>query len=106
MVYLVCSFGNQCAFCIASNLPGGRKAGLTEAEVTALQQEQDEIFSAPERAAIRYARELTRTAKAEAARQEMFAHFTDEQIVEITLVIGMSNFTNRFNNGLEIFPEA
>ena len=36
----------------------------------------------------------------------MFQHFTDEQIVEITLVIAMANFTNRFNNGLDIFPEA
>src|SRR3954454_13318305 len=30
MVYLATSFANQCAFCIAANLPGGRKAGLTE----------------------------------------------------------------------------
>jgi AhpD family alkylhydroperoxidase len=106
MVYLVCSFANRCAFCIASNTPGARKAGLTETELQAIEQEQDEGFSAPERAAIRYARELTRTANAEASREEMFAHFTHEQVVEITLVIGMSNFTNRFNNGLAIFPEA
>jgi alkylhydroperoxidase family enzyme len=26
--------------------------------------------------------------------------------VEITLVIGISNLTNRFNNGLGILPEA
>ena len=27
-------------------------------------------------------------------------------IVEITMTVAMANFTNRFNNGLEIFPEA
>jgi alkylhydroperoxidase family enzyme len=36
----------------------------------------------------------------------MFQHFTHEQIVEITLVAAMANFTNRFNNGLEILPGA
>ena len=37
IVYLACSFANRCAFCIASNLPGGRKSGLTEAEIAALE---------------------------------------------------------------------
>lgn len=106
MVYLASSLANKCAFCIASNLPGARKAGITEAEIQALEQEQDAGFSEPERAAVAYARELTRTANAEKSREEMFRHFTHEQVVEITLVIAMSNFTNRFNNGLAILPEA
>src|SRR5450631_276127 len=29
MVYLACSYANTCPFCIASNLPGARKAGVT-----------------------------------------------------------------------------
>jgi alkylhydroperoxidase family enzyme len=49
---------------------------------------------------------LTRAADPGDARDEMFLHFTHEQIVEITLVIAMANFTNRFNNGLAILPEA
>uniref|UniRef100_Q023P4 Alkylhydroperoxidase like protein, AhpD family n=1 Tax=Solibacter usitatus (strain Ellin6076) TaxID=234267 RepID=Q023P4_SOLUE len=106
MMYLAASFANQCAFCIASNLPGARKSGLTEAEIQALQNGQDESFSEAERAAIRYARELTRSAQPGDTREQMFLHFTHEQIVEITLVIAMANFTNRFNNGLAILPEA
>jgi AhpD family alkylhydroperoxidase len=89
MAYLVTSYANRCAFCIAANLPGGRKAGLTEDELRNLETGQDETFNPAERAVIRYARD-----------------FTQEQIVEITLVIAMANFTNRFNNGLEILPEA
>jgi uncharacterized peroxidase-related enzyme len=104
MVYLATSFANQCAFCIAANLPGGRKAGLTEDELKSLENWKDEGFNPAERAAIRYARELTRTARAQTAREEMFQHYTHEQIVEITLVVAMANFTNRFNNGLEILP--
>jgi AhpD family alkylhydroperoxidase len=104
--YLAVSFANQCAFCIASNLPGGRKAGLTEEQIETLKQGGEEGFAGADLAAIRYARELTRTANAAASREEMSAHFSDEQIVELTLVIAMANFTNRFNNGLLIFPEA
>jgi alkylhydroperoxidase family enzyme len=35
----------------------------------------------------------------------LFEHFNNEQIVEITLVASLANFTNRFNNGLQILPE-
>lgn len=106
LVYLTSSFANECAFCLAANMPGARKAGVKEEEIQAIQTEQDQIFSEPERAAIRYARELTQTAAADEARDALFEHFTSEQIVEITLVVCMSNFTNRFNNGLNIQPEA
>ena len=104
MLYLATSYANRCEFCIAANLPGGRKAGLTEDELSQLENWKDEGFSPAERAAIRYARELTRTARAQVSREEMFQHYTHEQMVEITLVVAMANFTNRFNNGLEILP--
>jgi 8-oxo-dGTP diphosphatase len=105
LVYLTCSFANECAYCTAAHKAGGKKAGITEEEMRALQTEQDHAFSEPERAAIAYARELTVTADAEDSRERLFAHFTNEQIVEITLVAAMANFTNRFNNGLMLQPE-
>jgi alkylhydroperoxidase family enzyme len=64
------------------------------------------VFSEPERAAISYARELTRTADAEDSRDGLLEHFTNEQIVEITAVAAVANFTNRFNNGLQLQPES
>jgi uncharacterized peroxidase-related enzyme len=106
LVYLACSYANTCPFCVASNLPGARKAGITEDEIRATEAGNDEPFPPAERAAIAYARELTKTAHAESTSAELRAHYTDEQIVEITLVIGISNLTNRFNNGLGILPEA
>jgi AhpD family alkylhydroperoxidase len=106
LVYLTCSYLNQCAFCIAANTPVARKAGVTEEELQALQTEQDQSFSEPERAAIRYARELTRTAAAGETRAVLLQHFTSEQAVEITLVAAMANFTNRFNNGLGIAQDV
>jgi alkylhydroperoxidase family enzyme len=73
--------------------------------IDTLQTEQDRAFSEPERAAILYARELTQTAAADDSRAALAEHFSDEQIVEITLVAAMANFTNRFNNGLQVQTE-
>jgi uncharacterized peroxidase-related enzyme len=106
LAYLACSYANTCAFCIAADLPGARKAGITEEEIRAVGSERDDAFPPAERAAIAYARELTRTAHAAATRDELRTHYTDEQIVELTLVIGIANLSNRFNNGLGILPES
>lgn len=106
LVYLACSFANGCAYCSAAHTASGKKAGITEEELHALRTEQDHALSEPERAAVRYARELTRTADAPETRDGLFEHFSNEQIVEITLVAAMANFTNRFNNGLGLLPET
>ena len=105
LVYLTCSYANECAYCTAAHVESGGKAGITEEEMRAVQTEQDHIFPDAERAVIQYARELTQTADVEETRDALFEHFTDEQVVEITLVAAMANFTNRFNNGLMVMPE-
>jgi uncharacterized peroxidase-related enzyme len=106
LVYLTVSYANECAYCTAAHLASGKKAGITEEEVRALQTQQDHGFAPAEKAAILYARELTQTADGSDTREALYEHFNDEQIVEITLVAAMANFTNRFNNGLDIEPEA
>jgi len=105
LVYLASSFANECAYCSASHIASGRKAGISDDEIAALRTEQDSPFSPAERAAIQYARELTRTADAADTREALVEHFSSAPIVEITLVVAMANFTNRFNNGLELKPE-
>ena len=83
LVYLTVSYTNKCAYCTAAHTASGRKAGVTEDEMRSLKAGQDGSFSAPERAAIQYARELTRTADAGQARDG----------------------PNRFNNWLRLLPE-
>jgi len=105
LIYLSVSFANECAYCSAAHTASSKKADISEDELTALRTEQDPPFNAPERAAIAYARELTRTADAGDTRSALNEHFSSEQIVEITLIVCMANFTNRSNNGLELKPE-
>lgn len=105
LVYLTVSLANECAYCTAAHVATGKKAGVSDEEIRAIETEQLQDFSEPERAAIRYARELTESADAPTAAQGLFQHFNDEQVVEITLITAMANFTNRFNNGLDLEPE-
>ena len=105
LVYLSVSFANECAYCSAAHTASARKAGVTEEELAALRTEQDPPFTPLERAAIQYARELTRTADGSDTRDALNEYFSSEQIVEITLIAAMANFTNRFNNGLGLKPE-
>ena len=48
---------------------------------------------------------MTREVAANETGERIFEHYNDEQVVEITLIIAMANFTNRFNNGLGLTPE-
>ena len=106
LVYLTASYANECPYCTAAHIATGRKAGITEEEMQALQTQQDHSFPAAEKAAIAYARELTQTADGEDSLEALYEHFNDEQIVELTLVAALANFTNRFNNGLDLLPES
>jgi uncharacterized peroxidase-related enzyme len=105
LAYLAVSFANECAYCTAAHTATAHKAGITEDELKAVQTEQDPPFSAQERAVLQYARELTRTADARDTRDALNEFFSSEQIVEITLIVAMANFTNRFNTGLEVIPD-
>jgi len=105
LAYLSASMTNDCAYCTAAHKPTARKAGITEEEIRAIETQQYQDFNAADRAVIQYARELTEEADASATNQALFRNFNDEQVVEITLVVAMANFTNRLNNGLDLEPE-
>lgn len=103
LVYLAVSAVNECDYCSTHHEESARKQGITSDEIADLRAETDTSFSDKERTALRFARELTRTVDAERqTRDAMEYHFEAEQVVELTLVIGLANFSNRFNNGLRV----
>jgi uncharacterized peroxidase-related enzyme len=106
LVYLATSYANQCLYCATAHEKSSAKAGVTADDQRAIREEQNQRFTEPERAALDYARELTRTGRAAVTRDALQRHFTEEQVVELTLVAAMANFTNRFNNALQVMPEA
>jgi uncharacterized peroxidase-related enzyme len=106
MVYLAVSTVNECKYCTEDHLRGARKAGLSEREIEDIESETNQHFTAAEQTALHYAREMTRACADEfGTREHLHQHFTEEQLVELTLVVAMANFTNRFNNGLNVQVE-
>jgi len=109
-VYLRVSLINGCHYCTQHHIQGAKRAGLTPEQMKALKEGSYSGFAAPEQTALRYAEKLTRTP--DAASDDDFAelkqHFSDEQIVDLHMLIGLANLTNRVTGPLALeleFPE-
>jgi len=95
---------NKCEFCI-----GATKTKLTDMDISEEDLENiDKAEDEKEALAIEYAKATTEHAYniTPELTKKMQETFTDEEIVEITAVIGTFNFLNRFNDALRILPEA
>jgi len=82
--------------------------GVTDEQIRALTfYQRSPLFDEREKAVILYADRVTRSAAAirDATLEDLKKHFNEEQIVELTLVIAIANFTNRFNDALRMEPD-
>ena len=81
-----------------------RRQGATDGQLDAVARAEYTIFDEAWRAAFAYADEMTSTPPkvSDAAFERLAVHWNAGQIVEITAVIAMYNFFNRFANALEI----
>ena len=104
--YMKASMINRCDYCLASHIASSKRHGVNEEQVRALaaDYEKSPLFSAAEKQAIRYAEQVTRDANgvSDGDFDALKQHFSEEQIVEITLVVCMANFTNRLNDALRV----
>jgi|SRR6185312_6636981 len=106
MVYLAVSYINECSWDIERHAQPALEGGVSAAEIRFVETENDAHFSPRERAALRYARELTRTGMvSDDLRYHAQELFTTDEIVELTMIIGLANFANRFTNGLAVQSE-
>jgi len=109
-VYLRVSLINECHYCTQHHIQASKRAGLTQEQMKALKEGAYLGFSAPEQVAVRFAEKLTRTpaAATDADFAELRKHFADEQIVDLHMLIGQANLTNRVTGPLALeveFPE-
>lgn len=82
--------------------------GVTDEQIRALTFfQRSPLFDERERAVILYADRMTRGAAdiRDAALEDVRKHLSEEQLVELTLVVCIANFTNRFNDALRIPPD-
>jgi alkylhydroperoxidase family enzyme len=69
--------------------------------------ERSNLFNEQEKAVIHFADQVTRAAMTirEADLSAMNKYFSEEQIIELILVIAAANFTNRVNDATLAFPD-
>src|SRR5262249_53422100 len=107
LVIIKTSAPNRSAYCMSHNVPLGTKIGLSD-EQTAAALGDAYLTSAAlderQKAAIRWAEAVTNmTARDdEAGFAAMKRHFSEKQIVELTVFCGMWNYSNRLCEALHI----
>ena len=108
LAYLKTALINGCEYCHRAHAASGKKNGISDEQIKALAfYQRSQLFDAKEKAVLLYAERMTRGASALRANalQELRQYFNDDQIVELTLTIAMANFTNRFNDALQVVPD-
>jgi len=106
MIYIRVSFLNGCQYCLQHHLTSSKRAGLTAEDWNALKQGGYSRFGEKEQAALSYAEKLTRFPHEinDTDFANLKLHFSDAEIVDLHLLVGLANLTNRFTDpmGLEL----
>jgi uncharacterized peroxidase-related enzyme len=110
MIYLRVSFINGCHYCQQHHAASSKRVGLSAEDWRALKDGNYARYTDKEQAALAYAEKLTRTPHeiTDADVEKLKKHFSDAEIVDLHLLVGLVNLTNRFTDplGLEVeFPE-
>ncbi|MEO7009047.1 MAG: carboxymuconolactone decarboxylase family protein [Caldimonas sp.] len=100
LVYLRVSQINGCAFCISSHSKDLLKSGAPQNKLLMLTawRETPAIYSEKERAALSWAESVTLVAQTtvpEAEYEAAAAQFTQKELVDLTLAVGLINAYNR-----------
>lgn len=100
---------NQCAFCTQYHLNIARKIGISQTKLDRVAAWRDAgIFSAREMAALAWAEQETRLADrvmpTHPVENELARHFTEVEILHLTVAIANINAWNRIAGSLHFAP--
>lgn len=105
LAFLETSRINRCHYCLAHHTKAAKMQGVTGKQIEALKKgDPGKLFSDKEKTVIEYTRQVTKDA--EEVPDELFSRlksfFSDTEIVNLTLIIGLMNLFNRFNGALGV----
>jgi uncharacterized peroxidase-related enzyme len=110
LIYLRASLINECHYCTQHHVASSKRVGLTAEDWSALKSGNYSRYSEKERTALDYIEKLTRAPHqiTEEDFDELKKHFSEPEIVDIHMLAGLANLTNRVADplGLKLeFPE-
>jgi len=106
LIYIRVSLINGCRYCTQHHVAASKRVGLTGEDWNALKAGDYSRYSTKEQAALKYVEKLTRTPHD--VNDSDFAplkkEFSDAEIVDIHMLAGLANLTNRLTDplGLEL----
>lgn len=110
LIYIRVSLINGCRYCTQHHVASSKRVGLTAEDWAALKTGNYSRYSEKERVALAYVEKLTRKPHdiSDTDFASLAKEFSEPEIVDIHLLTGLANLTNRFTDplGLEVeFPE-
>ncbi len=108
LAIVVVSKLNECHYCVGHHSPMLHVEGLSNEAIATLPGTDHPELDDVDRLVIEYATLVTQNAGRirEAVFDGLRTHFTDAQIVELTLRIALCGFFNRFNDALQVDDET
>lgn len=106
MIYLRVSLINGCNYCAQHHVASSKRVGLTAEDLASLKAGDYSRYTDKERAALVYVEKLTRTPPSitDGDFNELKKSFSEPEIVDIHMLAGLANLTNRVTDplGLEL----
>ena len=110
LVRLRASEINGCAYCVHMHSRDARAKGESDERLLQLAVwRESPVYTDAERAALAWTEALTllpATRAPDDVFEELHRHFSDEDIVKLTTLIGMINLWNRIGVGFRLVPHA
>ena len=111
LIYLRVSQINGCAYCIDMHSRDLLKGGVSidKLVLVPVWEEAGALFTEQERAALRWAETVTRvaeTAVPDSEFQAASAHFSETELTDLTIAIGLMNVYNRIAISFRTTPAA
>ena len=111
LVYLRVSQINGCAYCIDMHTRDLAKSGVSHEKLALLPvwREAEDLFSEQERAALAWCETVTnapQTAIPDHEYESVKSYFSDKQLVDLTIAIGLMNAFNRIAISFRATPAA
>jgi uncharacterized peroxidase-related enzyme len=106
LIYIRVSLINGCHYCSQHHVSASKRVGLNTEDWSALRAGDYSRYSEKEQVALTYADKLTRTPHdiTDADFASLSSKFSEPEIVDVHLLTGLANLTNRFTDplGLEV----
>jgi uncharacterized peroxidase-related enzyme len=108
LAYLKTASINACQYCLRAHAASAKQAGVTDRQIEELRFYQNSPeFDEKEKATVRFADLVTRgAATIDASVLNWIGRFySEDEIVELVMVIALANMVNRINDTLQIEPD-